>query len=306
MALPRLLLTGATGFVGSQIHAHLPAGFEVHCVSRDERTTPGAIWHPADLRDAATCRQLVEDVRPTHLVHAAWNTTHGQFWDAFDNEAWLDASRSLFAAFAETGGRRIVACGSCAEYAGSHDAALAENEDRGTPMTLYGRSKLSLLQDLRRQSVAFAWVRIFNAYGPGENARRLVPSIVLSLLRGEVAQCSSGRQRRDFIDVRELGRAIALLVSAEVQGVINLGQGEETSVGRVALRLGELVGRPDLVKLGALPDREGEPPRLVPDLRRQTDELRFAPRIGLDEGLADAIAFWRRNPRSGVRSSPNA
>jgi len=244
-----------------------------------------------DLRDPDNCRHLIMDVRPAILVHAAWNTEHGAFWEAKDNADWLEAGRSLFSAFVAQGGKRIVACGTCAEYAGESAEPRRESEDQSgaEPATRYGRAKLALLRYLRTLPVEHAWARIFFAYGPGEGEQRLVPSIARALLSGQPAACSLGQQRRDFIDVRELGRAIALLTASRLTGSINLGQGEECRIADVAILLGELAGRPDLIRLGTLPDRPGEPLRLVPDLTRQRDELGFAPRISLRQGLADAL-----------------
>lgn len=291
MAGQRLLLTGATGFVGRQLFPHLGSDYQVHCTSRSELRSDDATWHQIDLRDPDACRRLVAEIRPNLLIHTAWNTEHGLFWEAEDNSDWLEAGRALFSAFVEHGGERIIGCGSGAEYAGESSLPRRESEDVSSdePATRYGRAKLALLQHLRTLPVGHAWARIFLAYGPGEDHRRLVPSIARSLLRGEPAACSSGRQLRDFMDVRELGRAIAMLASSRVTGSINLGQGEECSIADVVMLLGQLAGRPDLVKLGALPDRSGEPLRLVPDLTRQTEELGFSPKIALRRGLTDAL-----------------
>jgi nucleoside-diphosphate-sugar epimerase len=291
MGRPRLLLTGATGFVGRQVLEHLGPAYDVHCTSRQMQRADDAAWHQVDLRDPDTCRQLIADIRPDILIHAAWNTEHGIFWEADDNADWLHAGRALFSAFADYGGARVIGCGSCAEYAGESSEPRRESEDQSgaEPATSYGRAKLALFQHLRTLRVEHAWARIFLAYGRGEDQRRLVPSIARALLRGEPAACSSGRQLRDFIDVRELGRAVAMLASSSVTGSINLGQGEECSIADVAMLLGNIAGRPDLIRLGALPDRAGEPQRLVPDLTRQRDELGFAPEITLRQGLCDVL-----------------
>ena len=291
MARRRVLLTGATGFVGRQVAAHLGQAYDLHASFRGERGNDRAAWHQVNLRSPESCRRLIRDIRPDILVHTAWNTEHGAFWEAEDNADWLEAGRALFSAFVDQGGQRIVACGSCAEYVGDSAEPRHESEDQraAEPNTRYGRAKLALLRHLRSLPVDYAWARIFLAYGPGEGPKRLVPSIVRALTHGEPALCSSGRQRRDFIDVRELGRAIAALADSDVVGSINLGQGEEWSIAEVATLLGQLAGRPELIELGALPDRPGEPLRLVPDLGRQTDELGFVPRISLRQGLADAL-----------------
>ena len=291
MARARLLLTGATGFVGRQVRAHLGAAYDLHCTSRGKSGDEIPTWHQLDLRDSDSCARLIADIRPEILVHTAWNTEHGAFWEAEDNADWLEAGRTMFSAFAAGGGRRIVGCGSCAEYAGDIGEPRREygDEESAEPATRYGRAKLELLRHLQSLPIEHAWARIFFAYGPGEGPKRLVPSIIRGLLNGKAVDCSSGRQRRDFIDVRELGRAIAMLANSTVIGTINLGQGEECRIADLARMLGELAGHPELIRLGVLPDRPGEPERLVPDLTRQARELGFTPNISLREGLEDAL-----------------
>jgi nucleoside-diphosphate-sugar epimerase len=286
-------LTGANGFIGRQVLSQLGDRFELHCTSR-KPIEAFSHWHPIDLRDSDACTALIKAVRPEILVHAAWNTEHGEFWEATDNDDWLEAGRVLFSAFAKAGGRRIVACGSCAEYPGMSNRPRRECEtiELSEPATRYGRAKLALLSHLRDLPIDHAWARIFYPYGEHENEHRLVPSIATALRDGRPALCSSGRQVRDFIDVRELGRSIALLAKSSLTGVINLGQGAPISIAQLAFLLGEIAGKPELIELGALPDRLGEPALLVPDLTRQTKELGFRPAIDLRRGLCDALKFW--------------
>lgn len=297
---PLVLLTGANGFVGRQVAARLAEIVELHCVSRQPRVaTGGAVtWHVADLLDADACEQLVASVRPSHLVHLAWNTEHGEFWTAPDNIRWRDAGMALVRAFGRAGGKRLVICGTGAEYATSAPSPLDENSSLVEPETLYGQAKNALriaAQDTAGElAVSFTWARIFNAFGAGEDHRRLVPSIIGAILRNEPAQCSSGQQVRDFIDVRDLGGALAMLALSNVQGPINLGSGRQAKIAEIAGAIGRLMGRPDLIALGALPDRPGEPLHQVPRLARMRDELGFVPRIGFEQGLRDAISWWRR------------
>ena len=85
----RLLVTGATGFVGRALPAALAArGFEVHAVSHAAlpAATPAITWHRADLLDEGAARALLRDVRPAVIVHAAWYVVHGRFWTAPENQ----------------------------------------------------------------------------------------------------------------------------------------------------------------------------------------------------------------------------
>jgi nucleoside-diphosphate-sugar epimerase len=299
MTKARILITGARGFIGRQVIAGLAKDAELHGVSRHAHEDRSLIWHEADLTDGDACERLIHDVRPSVLVHCAWETKHGHFWHADSNHAWREAGKSLFTAFKATGGQRIVALGTCAEY-GTSDAALKEADDTNAPETLYGQAKLDLLQCLRGLTVSFAWVRVFNAYGPHEDPRRFVPNVCNALLSGAPAACSSGRQIRDFIDVRDLGRAVATLTTSPLTDAINIGFGQPVSIAEIATRLGAIAGRPDLIALGQLPDRPGEAPLLIPDLSRQTRELRFQPTISLNEGLHDAFQWWKPGAEAAV------
>lgn len=292
MTKPRILLTGARGFVGRQILANLSAGFEVHAISRSKQPADGIIWHDVDLLNLDQSSAIIRDVQPTHLVHSAWETTHGTYWEADSNLAWLEASKSLFAEFCSTGGQRIVGCGTCAEYTPSA-APLRENDAKRAPSSLYGQTKLALSKALEAMPVSSSWARIFSPYGPNEDQRRFVPSICSALLKNEPAKCSSGIQLRNFIDVRDLGWAIASLASHPLTGVINLGHPVSHQLGDVAKTLGAVSGRSDLIKLGAFPDRPNEPQTLIPDLRRQSRDLKFIPKFSMPEGMKNTYAWWQ-------------
>lgn len=292
----RILITGATGFVGRQVAANLSGEHDLLGVGLGRDYAGSTLpMRLCDLKDPESCRELIRDFRPQTLIHCAWSTEHGQFWEDRQNENWLEAGKVLAEAFYEAGGERFVGIGSCAEYAGAHDYPRDESEtDHEMPETIYGRSKLNLQRFLHDLRVDYAWPRIFLTYGPFEDCRRLIPSVACSILDGRAAKCSSGRQLRDFLDVRDLGRAIATLAVSTVKGPINLGSGINRRISEVVGALAGLAGAPNLVDLGALPDRPGEVPVLVPDTSRQEDELHFRPEIGLEQGLGNALDYWRQ------------
>jgi nucleoside-diphosphate-sugar epimerase len=297
MPKPRVLLTGANGFVGRQVLARLPDTVEIHCVSRGSRTADENVtWHTVDLLDPAACAELISSARPTHLAHLAWNTEHGKFWTAPDNAQWRDTGIALVRAFAQLGGKRLLISGTGAEYASSDPSPLDESGSSAEAETLYGQMKNALRIEAQtiadEYGVSCSWARIFNVYGAFEDRGRFVPSIIGAILQNEPAKCSSGQQVRDFMDVRDLGSALVALALSDVQGPINLGSGQQAKIAEVAETIGRLMGRPDLIAPGALPDRPGEPLVQVPGLTRMRDELGFAPQIGLEQGLQDAIGWW--------------
>jgi nucleoside-diphosphate-sugar epimerase len=272
-------------------------GFEVHGLARHPLAEPDCRWHPVDLFDSAAVASAIDAIRPSHLLHLAWTTEHGKFWTDPANDTWHAATLDLVDRFIAAGGRRCMTAGSCAEYDWSGTGPLVEAHTPLIPATPYGQAKLQTSRAVGAEAaaagVSFAHARLFFSYGPYEQPQRLVPVIVRALLRGEPARLTAGTQLRDFIDVRDLGRCLALLLASEVEGAVNVASGEGVAVARIAELLGAIVGRPDLIELGALPLPSTEPPALVADIARLTAEVGTRPEIALEQGLADAVAWWR-------------
>jgi nucleoside-diphosphate-sugar epimerase len=165
------------------------------------------------------------------------------------------------------------------------------------PATLYGAAKHATHAVARAYAREVggdvAWGRVFFLYGPGENRQRLVPSVALALLAGREALTTDGSQIRDFMHVDDVARAFVALMDSGVAGAVNLASGEGVAVRDVITAIGEIVGRPDLVRLGALPRPAEEPRSLVADVGRLQQEVRFRPRITLAEGIAETVTWWR-------------
>src|SRR4051812_47979331 len=107
--MKRVLVTGANGFVGRPCVARLlEAGFEVHAVSRAPQPPGEVRWHACDLLSVGAARQLIDAVRPTHLLGLAWCTTPGVYWTSPQNADWLRSGMELADAFAASGGQRAV------------------------------------------------------------------------------------------------------------------------------------------------------------------------------------------------------
>ena len=296
-----VLVTGASGFLGRHATVALRArGFQVHGLSR---RPPGDVdyqWQRADLLDADAVRRVLDQVRPTHLLHLAWGTEHGRYWTAPANARWVEASLALWRHFAESGGHRGVGAGTCAEYCWD-DAVLAGRPvTEGAPRaahSFYGLAKRATFELLdaysRSVNLEFAWGRMFFPYGPGDTRPTLIPSVIGALRRGQPARCTHGRQLRDFVHIRDVAAAFAAMLDGTVSGPVNIGTGRATSIGDVVTTLGALLGRPDLIELNAVEARPDEPAWLVADIRRLQDEVGVAPMIDLTEGLRETVEWWK-------------
>jgi UDP-glucuronate decarboxylase len=304
----RVLVTGAGGFIGRTSIAPLKRlGFEVHAVfsgTAREHTPPapsGAFTHVADLLSESQVDVLLRRVAPTHLLHFAWIATPGIYWHSADNFRWLAASQNLLRGFRALGGIRAVMAGSCVEYDWSKASECSETSsplaDGSTALTPYAASKIALQKALaqfaREERLSSAWGRIFFQFGPYEHPDRLVPSVICHLLQNQEALCTHGRQIRSFLHVADVGAAFAQLLESDVQGPVNIGSEERIALADLIDRIALEIGRPDLVRLGARTAPADEPPLLVPNVRRLRDEVQWRPQFSLNEGIREAIAWWR-------------
>lgn len=284
------LVTGCTGFIGGAIAAALvDAGHEVHGTSRAGTAGPaGVTMHACDLLDDAAVETMLEVVRPTHLVHAAWDVTHNVYWTSPANLAWLAASVRLVDAFRRAEGQRAVGVGTCAEYAVT-PSPCHEATSRLDPATPYGRCKYALFEAFQAAAqlgLSTAWGRLFFPYGTGDGERRFLPSLRRALAAGNPFDMSPGTQLLDFIHISDVGAAFAQLAGGTVQGAVNIASGEGVALRDIALCAAEALGRDrSVLRFGALPMRATDPIALVADVARLRDEVGFRPRVGWRDGI---------------------
>lgn len=298
----RILLTGATGFIGSRVaRLALAQGHEVAALARpgsglrrieSERSRIRVV--EGDLGNAAVLQKTLSVSAPDVCIHLAWYAEPGKYLWARENLDCLTGSFALLRALHDAGCRRVVLAGTSAEYEVS-DAPVSE-ESPIRPRTLYAAAKHSLALiaesfDFRGGSVASA--RIFSLYGPDENPNRLVPYVVTRLLAGEECELTAGDAVRDYSHVDDVAGALLAIASSSVTGPVNVGSALPLSVRSLALRLADLVGRPELLRLGARPTPPGETRYLVADTLRLRREVGYAPRYDLDSGLAETVSWWR-------------
>jgi len=298
----RVLVTGASGFVGRHsLPLLIERGYEVHAVARGAIPAAAELrWHACDLLDDRAVGALLAEVRPSHLLHLAWYAVPGSFWSAPENLDWAAATLRLVRGFAAHGGRRLAAAGSCAEYDWSH-ARLAEATTPCTPRSLYGTAKNAVRacieQVAARLGLSWAWGRLFFLYGPHEASGRLVSDVIAGLLAGRRVAVSEGTQRRDFLHVEDVARALVALLDGAFEGPLNVASGTVVPVRDIVARIGALTGRAELIDYGARPLPAGDPVELVGAVDRLT-ALGFRPRYDLEAGLAETVAWWRDRERA--------
>lgn len=287
-----VLVTGATGFIGRHVTQSLvSAGHEVHAVARDTGPpSPGVTWHAVDLLSEPIPSAALMGTQV--LVHLAWDAGPG-YLASQQNPSWVNASLALAEAFADAGGSRVVAAGTCAEYdwrLPALDGGLSETAPTH-PSSPYAEAKLAFRDGLLAlKQLSVAWGRIFWLVGPGERPGRLVPSVSIAAVRGDRITIRDSDDVRDFVDVRQLAHGFRLLVDSSLTGVVNLGSGRGRAVGEVARLAAAAAGRPECVEL--LMSETG-PHRVVADMTKARAQLGFGPADNLESAVAASVAEWK-------------
>jgi len=302
----KVIVTGASGYIGRHaLSPLLDSGCEVYAISRrrdvDFEWPRGVRVVTLDLFDDAARQKAFADIAAAGLLHLAWYTEHGRFWEARENIAWLSLSIRLLDEFAQSGGQRVVVSGTCAEYQRNGEPCR-EGSTPLAPCSLYGICKATLFKFLEvgaaRLGLSYAWGRVFWLYGSSEAEARLIPATARALLEGRPALCTHCEQIRDFMHVEDVARALVRLLTSSVNGPVNIGSGQPTSLAQVVSELARRAGRSDLLRLGALPPRENDVPVLIPDIGRLRDEVGFHQSLTLAEGLEKTLSWWAGQLRS--------
>ena len=313
----KALVTGASGFVGSQLVRSLVAsGSNVVCVVRpgaDLRRLQPVLGDVEILErdllelDAADGEPALRGVTVVHHLGAA-----GVDPRATDVRGVVETNvlgtQAVVELALRLGVERFVYCGSCFEYGvGSRlreDAPLQ-------PRNAYAASKsagwLLARAALAAESLPLVTLRPFTVYGPYEAAHRLVPSCGVAAIAGLPVRITSGEQRRDFVHVEDVAAAFALAATAPgaVGGTFNVCTGVETPVREVAEGIVRLARTDSAVEAGALPHRHDERAALSGDPGRASSELGFRARISLETGLAQTLD-WLRSHQDAYASPAEA
>jgi nucleoside-diphosphate-sugar epimerase len=295
----RILLTGATGFIGAHVaRALIARDIDVHGM-----TLPGAPRHrltevasqmelrEGDLTDAAWVRDAIRSIAPEATIHLAWYAEPRSYLRAVpENLTSLRGGMNLLEALADGGTcRRVVLAGTC-----------LENLTTPEP-TIYAAAKSAqhrLAGGFTERSMTAACAHIHYLYGPWEDERRVIPSVTRSLLRGEQIGVTDGTQSRDYLHVADVADSLCRVAASDLVGRVDICTGAPVRLRDVFEEIGRATGRAELLRIGALAVSEstGWPATGDPTALLTTG---WQPKYNLEHGIQETVSWWAT--REGVR-----
>ena len=305
----RVLLTGGAGFVGSHLTELLLAeGHEV--VSLDNIVT-GSATNVAQFAPNPAFRFVHHDVTKPfecetafdHILHLACPASPKDY-DRLPIETLEVSSIGTqhMLNLAERHGASFLLA-STSEVYGDPAVSPQPEEYWGNvnpvgPRSVYDEAKRyaeALTMAYRRsRGVDAKIMRIFNTYGPRMRASdgRAIPQFIDQALHGEpISIYGEGTQTRSFCFVGDLVRGIYALMNSELSGPVNLGNPVEMSILALAKKIIEVTGSDTRVVHEPLP--QDDPRQRRPDITQAREKLGWEPRVSLDEGLSETVAWFR-------------
>ncbi|OGF54372.1 MAG: hypothetical protein A2452_02215 [Candidatus Firestonebacteria bacterium RIFOXYC2_FULL_39_67] len=313
MRSKRVLITGASGFIGSHIVNRIRKDNTVAVVmlndehsTRIEDSLGGIIRYNVDLKSTSDIMKVVADFKPDVILHLAsiYAVNHKSEQIESLIETNVLGITNLLEASVAGKVKLFVNTSTCFVYDKS-TRKIKENYQL-KPLNLYGLTKINTEQLCDFYSDNYGLncltLRIFPPYGPNDNKRRLVPYVIDNCLSNNDIKLTSGIQKWDFVYVEDIVDAYILSLRAKIKGheIINIGSGVATKVKDVTKLILKYAKSKSKLFFGSIPHRENEVWYCCADLLKAKRILGWRPKTSIASGIKKTVDWHIKN--GGIKS----
>lgn len=304
----KVLLTGATGFIGSNIAKGLfEQGYKVFATHRTSSSFEKCIPFKEKINwintNSSNWKEQIKAINPDQIIHAAWGGIEDgdrNSWDIQIRNFWF--SKELFDLAKECDTKKIISLGSQAEY-GAYDFPANETTPL-MPNDAYGATKTLTANYLRNvfenTETDWYWIRIFSVFGIGENSSWLMPTVISKLVKNESIPLTSCEQHYNYLYIEDFLDQLLFVVrcTENNSGIYNLCNSESIPLKNILLQIANLMGvSPQLLQFGAIPYRPTQNMLIAGDNSkfRKYFSIEDETRIGLINGLKKTIEYYKNS-----------
>lgn len=265
----KILLTGATGFIGSNIaKSLLKRGDVVYATHRTNSIFEKCILFKDNINwintDISGWKDQIKSIQVEQLIHVAWEgieAEHRNNWDIQIRNFWL--SKEYFDLAKDCDIIKVIALGSQAEY-GAYSFPVNETT-LPVPYDAYGALKTLTANYLRNlfenTNTSWYWIRIFSVFGEGENSNWLLPTVISKLLKNESIPLTSCEQEYNYLYIEDFLKQFLAIVQCNQNksGIYNLCNAKTISLKDLLLELADLMNASkNLLHFDSIPQRPGQ------------------------------------------------
>ena len=302
----KILITGATGFIGSNIANDLiDQEFELYATYRVDSTFEKCSQFKNKINWINTnnieWKEQVKRIKPDQLIHVSWGGIRNEDrnnWDFQLRNFYL--SKEYFDLAKECEVKKIIALGSQAEY-GRYDFPVNER-NLPKPENAYGAVKTLCANYLRticnNSNTDWYWIRVYSVFGERENSNWLIPTVILKLLMNESVSLTACEQYYNFMYIKDFSNQLITIVQSieSKSGIYNICCSKSIKLKNILTEIAKLLNVSlDLLKFGSIPYRpyqnmfiSGDNAKFINCFYYNEDSL-----IGLTNGLVNTINYHK-------------
>lgn len=296
----KVLITGITGFLGSQIAQELnDNGFELIAIKRNSSDlsrcsefSENVNW--IDLSD--NWEEQIIDLKPQIIIHSAWEGV-----GAVDRDNWqvqmnnLQLTLKLLSIAKEVNVEKFVGFGSQAEYGAF--SGIIDEDYVIDPKSAYGLSKYLCSQTIKvfceQNNMDWYWLRLFSFFGEKEASNWFIPTLIKNISENKPMDMTPGEQRYAYMYIGDLAAIIVKLVNSSANsGVYNLSSKQSVSLKEIVEKIINIINpiKPQ-VNFGAMPYRENQPMLIQGTVSKLEGEIGEFSETSLDVNLKNVVEY---------------